>query len=92
MFYNKGVNVIWTAVVTGLTIIAFAYGFLWNFKSDISTQISKLENRMNDQLDEYSSVVSFFAEREVTYERAKYEKEKAENKKKKGEKRCPIIH
>lgn len=41
----------WSAIITGITVIGFVYGFLRNFKSDINDRIQKMENRM-DNLDE----------------------------------------
>lgn len=37
----------WSAVITGLTVIGFVYGFLRNFKSDINTKLDRMEKRID---------------------------------------------
>lgn len=47
-----------SAIITGLTVIGFVYGFLRNFKIDMISHFDKLEKRMDrceqrtDQLEE----------------------------------------
>ena len=42
---------IYAEIITGLTVIGFVYGFLRNFRSDITTQMDRLERRIDDQDD-----------------------------------------
>ena len=42
---------IWAEIGTGLAVLALVYTFLKNFKTDISTQINKLEKRIDTQDD-----------------------------------------
>jgi len=46
---EKGEIMIWTEVITGLTVIGFVYGFLRNFKNDIKSQMDRLEKRIDAQ-------------------------------------------
>ncbi len=39
----------WSAIITGLTVIGFVYGFLRNFKSDINARMDKSDERLDAQ-------------------------------------------
>lgn len=42
---------IYAEIITGLTVIGFVYTFLRNFKTDISSQMDRLEKRIDQQDD-----------------------------------------
>lgn len=42
---------IWAEIITGLTVLAFVYSFLRNFRTDITLQIDRLERRIDAQDD-----------------------------------------
>lgn len=39
----------WTAIGTGITVIATVYGFLRNFKNDMNKKFEHMENRLDLQ-------------------------------------------
>ncbi len=42
---------IYAEIITGLTVLGFVYGFLRNFRTDITAQLDRLERRIDDQDD-----------------------------------------